>query len=103
TPRPTYDGDDADRDWDHEQGGYRKTGRRRADPRRVKLTGEIDRAAPCVAGDFLDDDAAVGAANGERVRIDWQAVVPPQRLRVERHAAAQPVRRERWRSREVLG
>jgi len=32
----------------------------------VELTCEIDRSAPRVAGDFFDDDAAVGTADGER-------------------------------------
>ena len=61
----------------------------------LKLAADIDRAAPGVAADFLDQHAAVGAADGQRIRIDHQPVVPAQRVRVGRQTAAQAMAAQR--------
>ena len=55
-------------------------------------TGRTDRSSGSRRRrDFLDDHAAVGAPNRQRIGIDHQAVEPAQRPRVGRHAAAQAV------------
>jgi hypothetical protein len=57
----------------------------------MELSRQIDRAAPGIALDLLDDRPAVGAADRQRIGIDDQSVEPPERAGVGRHAAPQAV------------